>query len=677
MVSFRSRILCILLVIVTFCVLLFSTFNMNVSQQYDITVGSVCPEDIYATRDIVDITTTQIRKNSARDSVKDVLAIDSSITTNTIARAKNILSTLFNLREEEKNARLSVFPNMESKIENSTGLPDDVFDSALNLSDEQFNTLSRIVPEILERVMNEGVTDVEEGLSAFNSSLTAQHAASTVEMIAFEIASNTITVNKVLDSEETERQKINAMVNVKDVEYLKNQIIARKGDIITEAQYNMLTELGFIEGEKSIDMSMITRNISILLILVVLCILYYIRIGKDEISASPVATTLICCLLVCIGAVSVYFVSESSIRLFYLSALCIIPALVSLLLSGNMAVVLNIVIAVLIGMQTDDYIFALSVAISGTATGFYFSKVRRRAHLLPATIISAITYALIYGMLSLNDAKSVLDALRIFALTGAGSFFGNILAIGTIPFWEAIFDVITPMKLGELSNPEHKLLKTMLIKAPGTYHHSLTVANMAEAAASACGANSLLARVGAYYHDIGKTEHPLYFKENQMVDDNPHDHLPPEESAKILLQHVALGAQLAEMYHLPSAVKDIILQHHGTTTASYFLYKAREKDPDTDVSIYTYPGPCPKTKEATIIMLADACEAAVRAMREKGNVDVAQVVENIVSTRISEGQLSDSALTFKDLNNVKKSFVTTLEQYFHKRILYPQNKEKE
>ena len=198
---------------------------------------------------------------------------------------------------------------------------------------------------------------------------------------------------------------------------------------------------------------------------------------------------------------------------------------------------------------------------------------------------------------------------------------------------------------------------------------------MADSAAAACGANALLARVGAYYHDIGKLENPHYFKENQFGDLNPHDLLDPRDSASIITKHVTDGVALAHQFRLPSAVKDIIRQHHGTTTVSYFLHKAREIDPDTDTAIFTYQGPAPISREATIIMLADACEAAVRAMREHGDVDVKKVVDNIVSTRISEGQLSSSSLTFQDLDKVKASFVQTLEQYFHKRILYPQNKE--
>jgi membrane-associated HD superfamily phosphohydrolase len=170
---------------------------------------------------------------------------------------------------------------------------------------------------------------------------------------------------------------------------------------------------------------------------------------------------------------------------------------------------------------------------------------------------------------------------------------------------------------------------------------------------------------------------PLFFKENQINIMNPHDSLPPEESAKIIIKHVKDGAALADSYHLPKAVKNIILRHHGTTTASYFLYKAKEQNENVDTTLFTYPGPTPETKEETIIMLADACEAAVRAIRETSDKDARDIVEEIVSSRISEQQLSSSSLSFSDLEKVKDSFAKTLDQYFHKRIIYPQNKETE
>ena len=220
--------------------------------------------------------------------------------------------------------------------------------------------------------------------------------------------------------------------------------------------------------------------------------------------------------------------------------------------------------------------------------------------------------------------------------------------------------------------PGVDLIVALQLRQTGEGEHDL-----AEAAAEAVGAKPLLARAGAYFHDIGKLKRPMYFKENQFGGDNPHDALPYEESADILLKHVSDGVRLASQYHLPSAVKDIIAQHHGTTTTGYFLYKAKSENPDVDASRFTYPGPVPQSKEATIIMLADACEAAVRAMREKGAVETREVIDNIVATRLSEGQLSDTNLTFSDLEKVKASFVKTLDQYFHKRIIYPQNEKKD
>ena len=672
MITARQKIICSILILVTFASLIGTVIATGFSEQYDIAVGLVCPQDIYATRNIVDTVTTQARKEAAKAAVENVYVIDSGKTDTAIENAKETLSEIFTTREKAANAALIIAPTFE----NTTNLDDTVFSKALRLSESDYQQLSSVVPKVIEKVMNEGVTALQEGKDYYLQLINEYNFKGSMLEIAEDFCEKYISVNETYDSIATEEKREIAQGEVANVSYLKNQIIARRGEIITEAQFAMLTELGFVRGTSGIDIFHTISVILLLILVMALIVIYYITIGKNEINLSPVIVATICSILVIAGAFIIFFAVKGDDKLIYLMPLSLIPALISLLLNANLASVVNVIVACLAGVQTNDLSVALSLVIAGTATGYFFSKVRRRAHLLPATLLSAATYALIYSSIFIDTAKSIPDILAVFSIALAGGFFGGILTIGTIPFWEAIFDVITPMKLGELSNPEHKLLKKMLLNAPGTYHHSLTVANMADSAAAAINANALLARVGAYYHDIGKMENPLYFKENQFAGDNPHDHTEPVESAQILLKHVSDGAHLADTYRLPKAVKDIVLQHHGTTTTSFFLYKAKQENPDIDPMLFTYPGPTPQTKEATIIMLADACEAAVRAMREKGDVDVKKVVDDIVASRISEGQLSSSALTFSDLDNVKASFVKTLEQYFHKRILYPQNEKR-
>lgn len=672
--SLRQRIICICIIIATFVVLVGTVIASGLSVQYDVAEGEVCPEDIYATRSIVDTVTTEERKEAAAENVKNVYTTDFSAVDTAVLMVNGALSSIREIRESRTAAEDSPLTILNITPKNNTYIPAELFNAALNLTDSEFDILAEFTPQLLQRVMTEGVTDKSLGLKSFNSAFEELNISNKkVSAIASSLCEGAITVNKTFNADETEKQREVAKSAVSNVTYMKNQIIARRGEIITKAQFVMLSELGFVKGKNSIDVFHTVSVVSLLVLVMALAVVYYLLSGRHEISSSPVITTLICSLLIIAGSFIVLFATRGSTALMCLMPLSLIPALIALLLSANLSCMVNIVIAVLVGIQLNDLSVAISLVLAGTATAHVFSRVRRRAHLLSATCISALCYAATYSAILIDTSKSIIDVFAIFVYALLGGFFGGILTIGTIPFWEACFDVITPMKLGELSNPEHKLLKKLLLKAPGSYHHSLTVANMADAAAECINANPILARVGAYYHDIGKMENPLLFKENQFGIENPHDDLSPTESAEIILKHVTNGAQLASQYRLPSIVKDIILQHHGTTTVSYFLYKARQENPDVDPALFTYPGPTPQSKEATIIMLADACEAAVRAMREKGYVDVKKVVNDIVSARISEGQLAASQLTFDDLEKVKGSFVTTLEQYFHKRILYPQN----
>lgn len=675
MSTIRNRILCISIVILTFAVLVGTYISSGLSTQYEIEPGSICPEDIYATRNIVDNVTTQERKAAARAGVKDVYTTDYGKVDTAVSLVNTNISVIRDMRDALK---LISDDSSDTAFDNHTYLSESLYKKALSLPDSDFDILAEHTPTIVQRVMTSGVTNLANGLESFVSSFRVLNVSNpAVEEIAAALCKGALSVNKQFNSQETDNQREIAANAVANVTYMKNQVIARRGEIVTEAQYSMLRELGFVKGSIQIDLFHTVSVILLLLITLCLVVFHYITEGRKTLCANSVSVTVISSVLTCLGALMLLFTVKSGGSTLYLMPLALIPALGALLLNANHAVMINLITAVTAGVLTGDLSVTLAIFLAGSASAYVFAGVKRRAHLLSATALSALFYAIAYSSTFIDTSKSIIDVLIIFTCSFIGGIFGGVLTTGTIPFWEAVFDVITPMKLGELSNPEHKLLKKLLFHAPGSYHHSLTVANMADSAANAINANGPLARVGAYYHDIGKIENPLFFKENQFGIDNPHDSLSPSESARIIINHVSDGVRLANQYHLPKAVVDIISQHHGTTTVSYFLYKARQQNADTNEADFTYPGSVPSTKEATIIMLADACEAAVRAMREKGDADVTDIVDSIISSRISEGQLSGSNLTFSDLEKVKESFVKTLEQYFHKRIIYPQNKEKD
>jgi hypothetical protein len=271
--------------------------------------------------------------------------------------------------------------------------------------------------------------------------------------------------------------------------------------------------------------------------------------------------------------------------------------------------------------------------------------------------------------------------LMVGAIMGiVNGILSSVLTIGFLPFWETAFGITTSVRLLELSNPNQTLLKRLLVEAPGTYHHSILVGNLAEAAAEEVGANALLARVGAYYHDIGKIKRPYFFIENQLSSENPHDKLAPSLSTLIITSHIKEGIEMAKEYKLPQSIIEIIQQHHGNSHLAYFYQKALEKSNDeNNVSIndFRYDYPKPRTKEAAIVMLADSVEAGVRSMQKPTPNRIEAFVKKIITEKLQENQLEECDLTFRELDIITRAFVRVLKGIFHNRIEYPEKLVKE
>ena len=279
-----------------------------------------------------------------------------------------------------------------------------------------------------------------------------------------------------------------------------------------------------------------------------------------------------------------------------------------------------------------------------------------------------IIIALLY---TLDMQMSNVQAILYFFAAFTSGISSAILTVGLLPFFEAGFGVLSTMKLIELSSPNHPLLRKILTEAPGTYHHSVMVANLAETACEAIGANGLLARVGCYYHDIGKTKRPQFFIENQMNMDNPHDRLKPEASRDIIIAHVSDGVKILRKHKIPKEIIDIAEQHHGTTLLKFFYYKAKESGEDVKEEDFRYPGPKAQTKESAIIGIADSVEAAVRSMKQPTREKINDLVKSIIHSRMNEDQFAECDITMKELDLVEKVLCETLNGIFHSRIEYP------
>ncbi|MGD2068315.1 MAG: HDIG domain-containing protein [Gemmatimonadota bacterium] len=353
---------------------------------------------------------------------------------------------------------------------------------------------------------------------------------------------------------------------------------------------------------------------------------------------------------------------------------------VAVLWDGRMALVLTIVLAVVTGVQPSfrgDAAHVIAVTLLGGASAALSVRaVRRRAQTWVFSAIIAAAYAggiLAFLLMGGLDAG---DAGWAFLAAGANALLSAILAMGFLPVFELFTGITTDQTLLEWADPNRSLLKRLSLEAPGTYAHTINVANLAEAAANAVDANGLLCRVGLYYHDVGKMLKPHYFVENQPEGRNPHDRLKPDTSAAIVKEHVTEGYKLARDANVPDIVSDFIVEHHGTQRIGFFWEKAREEygEDQLDVDDFTYPGPKPRSKETAIAMLADSVESATRALQDPTPERVRSLIENLVDSKIADGQLDDSPLTLREIRQIKEQFIKVLSGIYHHRIDYPATK---
>lgn len=361
----------------------------------------------------------------------------------------------------------------------------------------------------------------------------------------------------------------------------------------------------------------------------------------------------------------------------YLVPISLGAMLISVLMDSSLAVVASFYLSLLFGAALGfDYWFAFMGFVSSLVGAYSVARVTHRGTFMRAGFfVSGINLGAIATMYFLRPGHGT-DWHQFALEAGLGLLNGIISAIltmGILPFIESGFGLLTAIHLLELSNPNNPLLRKVLLEAPGTYHHSLIVGNLAEAAAEIVGADPLICRVGAYYHDVGKTRRPMFFVENQMTKDNPHDKIAPSLSHLIITSHVSDGLEMLTRAGLPKPIRDVCATHHGTTALWYFYNKAREQDKNGTVKMddFRYPGPKPKTRECAIVMICDAVEAAVRSMSRPTPGRVEGVIRKIIRDRLEDGQLDECDLTLQDLDVMVGAFMKTLKGIYHARIEYP------
>lgn len=506
-----------------------------------------------------------------------------------------------------------------------------------------------------------------------------------VESLLNEYAQHFLIPNLVFSEQLTREETDQAKASVSQYSGIvnENERIIAKHDRVTREIKLKIESYKRAKGEKIGDEGFVLQHIGkfIHIAFLISLLTIYLFLFRKKIFYDNQKIILISIIFVFMSFVT-YLTSQINVKA-PVHFLIFIPAasmLLTIIFDSRVGFYSTVILALITGaLRGNDYTFTVMNLFAGALSVYTVRDIKNRSQIFRSLLFILVGYVIAILAFGLERFASAETILVEFAFAASNALISPVLTYGLLIFFERSFRITTDLTLLELSNFDRPLLKELARKAPGTFNHSMTMGTIAETAAEKIGANPLLTRVGAYYHDIGKTITPHNFVENQLNNQNVHENLTPEESVKLIIRHVQEGIELAKENNLPKEIVDFIPMHHGTTTISFFYDKARKLygDEKVNVAAYKYPGPKPNTKETAIIMLADGCESAVRSIDNPDPAKVENVIDNIVNTRIDDGQLDDAPITFRDITKLKEAFKSILLGQHHKRIRYPKQDEME
>jgi putative nucleotidyltransferase with HDIG domain len=672
-VAVRAALLSLLFVAAVSLILV---FQLIPTEQITLEEGDVSPVDIRALRRttyISQILTEEARAKAEVD-VKDAYdPPDARIARQQVTRARQVLNYIDSVRHD-------AYASLETKVEWIAAIPDldlspSVISQTLLLSEADWSETSNEVVYVIDQVMREEITESQlaGAKRALPTKVSLDLSEEEAEIVS-ELAKNFIKANSFYNKEKTEENKRLARESVEPVARIleEGEAVLRAGDIVDALDLEALAALGLRQAET--EWPSIVSAVLFVLAITIILDLYLLRLRSDF-WANQRHSFLFFSLFVFFILVAKLMVPGHAL-LPYLFPSATLSMLLMVLLGPQVAIAATIVVSLVVGFMAGGSLELTAYALVG---GLIASLSLWRAESLNAFFRAGI-YAILANVaviMAFRLPGQRLDLLGMAQLMLASVGNGGlsaILTLGGFFLLGSVFDITTPLRLMELARPTHPLLRQLLLKAPGTYHHSLLVSNMAEQAAEQIGADALLARVGAYYHDIGKTVRPYFFIENQADGINVHDRLDPKTSAQIILSHSKDGLDLARKYRLPGKIQEFIAQHHGVGLVSYFYRQACQQEGGAGTvneDDFRYPGPRPFSKEVAIVMLADGCESAVRSARPTSSEEIDELVRKVINDRLLRGELDDSDLTLRDLGKIREAFTSILQGVFHPRIKYP------
>ncbi|WP_172369286.1 HDIG domain-containing metalloprotein [Sporosarcina jiandibaonis] len=684
-----------------FSLALFFMMYGNVQKEtYELKQFQIATEAIRSIKTVEDTAKTELEKERAANEVIPVYQFNEDVAKNRQAIAASVFNFFIDVKKnieadviepqtplviqkssvEEIREKLSSLEEEEPELQ----LDDESIRSLLNqevvvLENVRDFVIDSIGNELMNKIRADDLSmkkyDIENKIRLAN--IIPMNIKQPVITIARSLIVETEIINEKLTNDRIEEAK----AAVEPIRILQGQVIVREGQVIDNEIYRQLEIAGLLTNQ-----SPVKPMAGIVLFIIFISAVIFMHFSTWKENAITKRRSLIIVLVVFfLQVVIMKLISliepEFDLLIAFLFPTALSTMLIKLLTNERLALMMTIVNAATAGIILQDGYaaiiqmeVALYILFGGLTSLYLLGEVSRRSTILGASLgVAASNILFLAFYLLMTQSSYNLTELAFYAVAAITSgVLSGALTIGLLPFFETGFGILSDIRLIELSNPNHPLLKRVLTQTPGTYHHSVMVANLADAACESIGANGLLARVGCYYHDIGKTVRPGYFIENQHSEKNPHDLLPPEKSREIIIAHAEDGANLLEKYKMPPEIVAIAKQHHGTSLLKYFVFKARELGDDVNEEEYRYPGPKPQTKEIAIISIADSVEAAVRSMKEPTSEKIASLVRSIVSDKLNDGQFDECDLSMKELKLIERAICETLNGIFHNRIEYPE-----
>ncbi len=663
-----------------------------VPKKYTLSVGDIAKVDIKAPREVENEVATESNRTKAveivgRKTIK--IPVNDDVKEN-MGRLFSALRQLNNSdtsksstnNNDESPAKLLSEKEKITLLKDENPIKDFTYEKyqiLVNLEPKEIDELEKFIKSTMTTLydlttINENKPEeitMAQGIiaTAFNNSNFPKN----IREIGMSIANEEVRPNSIYDKATTESSIEEARKSVKPVMIKKDQIIVKEGEPITFEQKSLLESLGLLNNTSNFEWSLYL-SLAGLVCLVVLLQWFYLY--KYHLEIFNNTKKLI--MLNILSIIAILLARILGIISLFVIPLACIPMLMAILINDEVSIALNILNCILISVAVRFNLEITILAVLNSIVAvMLLKKMQQRNDILYSSIYIAMINLVLYLSTGFLLSNSIIDVFKKAGMVYLASIISGVLTIGFLPFFESIFDIVTTVKLLELSNPNHPLLKRLLLEAPGTYHHSVLVANLSEVAAEVVGANPVLARVSSYYHDIGKIKRPYFFKENQLGNDNPHDKITPNLSTLIIISHVKDGLEFAKEFKIPMVIQDVIRQHHATSLVKYFYVTMKNSSDNPDEikeEDFRYQGPNPESKEAAIIMLADAVEAAVRSIQSPTKGKIEEMVNNIIKGRLNEGQLDNCDLTLKDLEKIRKAFLKVLSGIYHERIEYPLDK---